>query len=161
MHTFALPKPEYRLRIMYQLECILLVDDDASANFLNSQIIQESTHVKELIATESVEEALHLLRHRRESGKALPDLVFLDVMMPKLSGWDFLSAYKAEFGEARRGSVVMLTASTDVREMLRCSVHPEVADFINKPLSGEETQRILEQYAWQQRLSSAQHTAQG
>ena len=128
---------------------VLLVDDNPGTNVLNADIIREAADVEELVCTESASEALHLLNERKAQGKSMPDLIFLDVMMPQRSGWDFLNDYQNAFGETRKGSVVMLTSSTNVRDVIKCAVHPEIQDYITKPLSDMEAKRIVAQYTWQ------------
>ncbi len=128
---------------------ILLVDDNPRSNELNAEIIRDTLEVDELVAKESSEDAIDYLKDRQSNGLPMPDLIFLDVLMPRYNGWDFLEQFRNNFGEARKGSVVMLTSSSDVRDMIKCAVHPEVQDYITKPLSDMETLRIAEQYSWQ------------
>ncbi len=128
---------------------VLLIDDNSKANILHADIICEAADVEELVCKESANDALEYLKERKLEGKSMPDLIFLDVMMPQRSGWDFLSDYQNAFGEIRRNSVVMLTSSINVRDVIKCAVHPEILDFITKPLSDLEISRIVEQHLWQ------------
>lgn len=124
----------------------MLVDDNQLTNTLNERTLIETSMVREVVVKNSVDDALIYLRSRKRDDQALPDIIFLDIIMPRSNGWDFLQLYKEEFGQPRPNSVVMLTSSADVNHLMECAIHPEIQDFVIKPLTDVETKRILTQY---------------
>lgn len=124
----------------------MLVDDNQLTNTLNERTLIETNMVREVVVKNSVDDALIYLRSRKRDNQALPDIIFLDIIMPRSNGWDFLQLYKEEFGQPRPNSVVMLTSSADVNHLMECAIHPEIQDFVIKPLTDVETKRILTQY---------------
>lgn len=130
----------------------MLIDDNPISNLAHEAVIRQTANVKELVVAHGPSEALGLLELRKKSGNPAPDLIFLDVVMPECTGWEFLRRLKRTFGEIDKGSVVILTADADVRDVFQCALHPEVRDYLTKPLSDVETQRIFDEYTWQAQL---------
>lgn len=130
-----------------RVEVVMLIDDNRLTNSLNERTLLETDMISEIILAHDAEEALEQLQMRKLKNLKLPDLIFLDIIMPRMSGWEFLEKYREMFGEIASRSVIMLTSSPDVSHLLECTVHPEVQDFIIKPLTDVETKRILRQHA--------------
>jgi len=132
-----------------KLNCVLLIDDDEPTNFLN-QIIIESTGCTEQIKTvQSGEEALEYLTHTCSSDKTLPcpDLIFLDINMPAMNGWEFLEKYrKLEKKYKGKVMIVMLTTSLFPEDRLYAREIPEISAFENKPLTEEKLDNILKKF---------------
>jgi DNA-binding response OmpR family regulator len=83
---------------------ILIVDDEPHIRLLMEQTLEElEDKGVELLTAENGEEALEAIETER------PDLVFLDVMMPKMNGFDVCNAVKNELG-IEDVYIIMLTA---------------------------------------------------
>ncbi len=86
------------------MPCILIVDDEAHIRLLIAQTLEElEEEGVEILTAENGEEALEIIRSEK------PRLVFLDVMMPKMNGFDVCRRVKTELG-MRDVYVIMLTA---------------------------------------------------
>jgi CheY-like chemotaxis protein len=129
-----------------RVEVVMLIDDNRLTNSLNERTLLETDMIDEIIMADSAEDALEQLRLRKDNNLKLPDLIFLDIIMPRMSGWEFLDTYREMFGEIAARSVIMLTSSPDVSHLLECTVRPEVNDFVIKPLTDVECKRILQQH---------------
>jgi two-component system alkaline phosphatase synthesis response regulator PhoP len=117
---------------------ILIVDDEAHVRLLIEQALEdlEDEGVELLLATNG-EEALEIIRAER------PQLVFLDVMMPRLNGFDVCHTVKHELG-LHDVYVVMLTAKG--QEFDRQKGHEVGADtYITKPFDPDELLEMAEQ----------------
>lgn len=83
---------------------ILIVDDEAHLRMLISQALEDlEDEGVELLTAGNGEEALETIKAEK------PNLVFLDVMMPKMSGFDVCHAVKNELG-MKEVHIVLLTA---------------------------------------------------
>src|SRR5581483_3798499 len=123
-----------------KLNCILLIDDDEPTNFLNRLTIEQSGCVRHIQIAQSGQEALDYLRNCSPGGSIgsspRPDLIFLDINMPAMDGWEFLERYRSLPSECKADIVlIMLTTSLNPDDELRTREMPEVAGFENKPLS--------------------------
>ena len=71
------------------------------------------------------------------------DVIFLDINMPRMNGFEFLESATREFGDSfARMFVVMLTTSKNPQDEERAWSYPAVRDFIDKPLSVEKVERV-------------------
>jgi CheY-like chemotaxis protein len=124
-----------------KLNCVLLIDDDSPTNYFNEMIIDDVGIAEKIQVTQSGQEALEYLTNQgkysdKGSVYPQPDLIFLDINMPVMNGWEFLEEYK-KLPDDRKGKivVVMLTASPNPDDEVKADSIPEVKDFKNKPLT--------------------------
>lgn len=99
---------------------ILLVDDDPVIRASVSELL--SAEGFEVATAEDGQAALECLAAMRR-----PCLILLDLGMPRMDGWEFLSRLAGQDGE-RRAPVVLLSGLTYIRDA------PGVADFLAKPI---------------------------
>tara|TARA_R110000868_G_scaffold355331_1_gene616814 strand:+ start:667 stop:1107 length:441 start_codon:yes stop_codon:yes gene_type:complete len=133
------------------LECILLIDDDGAVNFINELIIKKAgikTHIQ--IAINAQQGLDYLMRagdFLEFSNSIQPGIIFLDINMPGMNGWDFLSEYKKLPKQQRDQTVVvMLTSSINPDDKQKGENHPEVVAFMNKPLSKDSIMEIIKSH---------------
>jgi len=127
-----------------KLKCILLIDDDDDDNFFHKMVIDEMNITEHVQVAYNGLEALDFLK---DESKPRPDLVFLDINMPKMNGWEFLEANKKlTEGQKAKFMVVMLTTSSNPEDKKRAQQYAEVGDFNPKPLTKETLKVILERY---------------
>jgi CheY-like chemotaxis protein len=132
---------------MPQLSSILLVDDDATTNFLNQTLIKRMGVAEHLHIAENGAEALQTLQQTCVPvSPSCPDLILLDMKMPVMNGIEFLEAY-AQLPLARQQGVVivMLTTSLLPSDLERVQLLP-VAGVLNKPLTKEKLQAVVEEH---------------
>ncbi|SFQ31554.1 response regulator [Hymenobacter arizonensis] len=132
---------------MSRLPSILLVDDDPITNFLNRKLLLRLEAAEEVLVAANGEEALAVLhRYCQPPTPSYPALIFLDINMPLMDGFEFLTAFQ-QLPDAQRHAVVivMLTTSVSSRDLERVK-HQPVADFLAKPLTQEQVERVLEQH---------------
>jgi len=133
-----------------KLNCILVIDDDEPTNFFTQMILEESGCAQYIKVMQSGKEALDYLAKSEEPGCDVsqypgPDLIFLDINMPAMDGWEFLGEYKKLIIESRI-IIVMLTTSLFPEDKLRAEGMPEISGFEHKPLTAEKVTAVLEKY---------------
>lgn len=124
---------------------ILVVEDDP----LHYELIERSVRSLEranvrydLYWAKDGEEALDFLFRRRNYAQApRPNLVLLDLYLPKKHGLDVLNEIKKD-EKLRKIPVIVFTVSTDEEEMVR-AYDSGAAGFLQKPASPEEFERLL------------------
>jgi CheY-like chemotaxis protein len=134
-----------------KLNSVLLIDDDEPTNFYTQLIIEESGCADHVQVAQGGREALNYLsktdQQCGESGFPCPDLIFLDINMPAMDGWEFLDEYK-KLQKERQGRiiVVMLTTSLNPDDRAKANDMPEIAGFESKPLTEEKLNKILKEH---------------
>ncbi|MCY7329585.1 MAG: response regulator [Saprospiraceae bacterium] len=125
-----------------KLNCILLVDDDAEDNYFHQIIINEMNITERIEVALNGVEALNFLK---KENQIHPDIIFLDINMPKMNGWEFMEAYKELRADQKaKVVVVMLTTSENPEDKKRAGQFPDIIGFNSKPLTEEILNRILE-----------------
>lgn len=132
-----------------KLKCILIIDDDEPTNFFTNIILEDADCTDQIRIVQSGREALDYLA-KSESNDVdpdfpSPDLIFLDINMPAMDGWEFLEEYK-KLHKRHKVIVVMLTTSLFPEDKLKSKEIPEIAGFENKPLTAEKVANVLEKY---------------
>lgn len=80
---------------MTKLCCILLVDDDSTTNYLNRKLLEKLAITDRVVVALNGHEALTVLATEcPEASPSSPALIFLDINMPLMKGFEFLEAYQ-------------------------------------------------------------------
>ena len=127
-----------------KLNTILLVDDDEEDNYFHSIVINKLNIVNQIDVANNGLEALSYLKDGKNS---LPDVIFLDLNMPKMNGWEFLEEYKLLSPEQKaKVLIVILTTSANPDDIRRAKEMEEVSGFSTKPLSAEFLDKLIEEH---------------
>lgn len=117
-----------------RIQTLMLIEDNNIDQMMYKRIIDRSGMVGTLQQYFYADEALEYLKSTKEPK---PDLILLDINLPRMDGFEFLNAATGELGEEFCPVVVMLTTSLDPNDMTRAKQHASVKEFINKPLTLE------------------------
>jgi len=122
----------------------MLIDDDFATNIYNEIIIEDTGYVDKIIIQSSVEEALEYLKTNFTKDHPRPDLIFLDINMPTMNGWDFLEAYSKHFKlDTSNNKIVMLSTTSDEEEIEKAKKIPILNGIKSKPLTTEIVEEIV------------------
>src|SRR5438105_4751671 len=115
---------------MRKLSCILLIDDDDDDNFFHQIVAREADITDHVQVAENAFEALEYIK----TGKPAPDLIFLDINMPKMNGWEFVDEYR-KLNRIQNPVIIMLSTSLNPSDIEKSREIPEIKEFKTKPLS--------------------------
>ena len=122
------------------LNHIVLIEDNETTSFLNNRLLSRLGVARQVSSFSKADEASRFLW---ESEQAAPDLVFVDLKMPGMSGFDFLEQYSRLPAETQDRTVVaVLTTSMHSADTARVAQYPNV-EYLTKPLTEEKMQRLL------------------
>ncbi|MEM7095368.1 MAG: response regulator [Actinomycetota bacterium] len=127
-----------------KLSTILLIDDDDADNYIHQRTINKAgiaDHVEVRINARSA------LEYLASDVSAPPSLIFLDINMPGMNGWEFLAEYE-RLPPERRGSIVlvMLSTSDNPEDVARAQSFDSVNGYRSKPLTGDMLVAIIEEF---------------
>lgn len=124
------------------MERVICVDDDTLCLFLAELTIKESNFANEVLLVESAPAAISLLNklfstdNQDLASEESSTLLFLDINMPVMNGWEFLDVFEKDFQHLYRlVKIVILSSSIDTADMIRSKQYRSVADYIAKPLT--------------------------
>lgn len=129
---------------------VFCIDDDQITLMLCDMVIKKSGFANEVITAKNGKEGLawfsaYFSKDNAGPKQELPQLIFLDLNMPVMNGWDFLEDYLMKYSERIPGTkVVILSSTVNPEDFLRANQYDIVIDFINKPLTPEGLDELRE-----------------
>ena len=115
------------------MSTIILVDDQPIANFITRKLLEIEGYDKDVVDFTNPEEALVYLEERQNT------LIFLDLNMPEMNGWEFLDLLNAKGHEHR---IIILPSSPSAVDRNKAKEYPAVIEFIEKPLNKNKFARL-------------------
>ena len=122
------------------LDQILCVDDDPITLMLCKKVIIKASFSNEIITSQNGEEALHYFNTLKYANTEQlikhPQLIFLDLNMPVMGGWEFLDHFNSEaFSEFKNIKIIVLSSTIDPEDLEKSKTYPMVIDFLSKPIT--------------------------
>ena len=126
-----------------KVNCVLLIDDDDATNYIHQHVINEADFAENIKIVGNGQEALDYLKFKNKADYIRPDLIFLDINMPVMDGWEFLEKYK-QLDEELQGKmmVVLLTTSLNPDDKAASEANDRINYFLIKPLTVEMLQDL-------------------
>lgn len=122
------------------IKTVLCVDDDPITLMLSKMVLNKASFCNELVTARNGEEAIHFFENLLISKDSnYPKLIFLDLNMPIMNGWEFLDTYIEKnfhhiFKEIK---VVILSSTVDPNDIEKSKKYPIVIKFLPKPINKE------------------------
>jgi CheY-like chemotaxis protein len=113
---------------------------------LCKKVITKSSFANEIITAQNGEEALKFFNTIKYSNtnsapNKNPQLIFLDLNMPVMGGWEFLDLFiRDDYSDFNTTKVIILSSTIDPADIEKAKTYPIIIDFLSKPI----TQSMLE-----------------
>ncbi|HCM76242.1 MAG TPA: response regulator [Cytophagales bacterium] len=122
---------------------VLLVDDDKICNFITEATLNRLGVAKQIHSALNGKEALDLINGYFQGDLAIPDVIFLDLNMPIMDGFQFIEAFKRlEFPKKENILIIVLTSSVNPEDIQRVKTLG-VDYYLTKPISEEKILALL------------------
>ncbi|GER59113.1 response regulator [Patiriisocius marinus] len=119
-----------------KIKFVLLIDDDKATNFYNLMMVSRHEQFSEVSSVTNGQDGLDYLVEAKSGKFKTPDLIFLDINMPGMNGWEFLTEFEKLGSEfTSKIKVIILSTSSDPDEVRKTLENYNAEDFISKPLS--------------------------
>ena len=125
----------------------MLIDDNEIDNLINRKMIEASGITGHIYTHTGARGAIEFLKNIEGLGdlakKVLPDVIFLDIDMPLMDGFQFLDEFEKLSNETKtKCRIVMLTSSINPQDVNKSKKYVYVKKYINKPLSHQNLERL-------------------
>ena len=130
---------------MIQPQRFIVVDDDRSNNLICQCSLRRFSAETEIKTFLDAEIALQYIKDSYNEDKTeIPTVIFLDINMPAITGWEFLEIFKDFSDSIKKQFVIyMLTSSIDSRDQEKAEQNPLVQGFLSKPLSTKLVSEVM------------------
>ncbi|PKV48506.1 CheY-like chemotaxis protein [Aquimarina sp. MAR_2010_214] len=128
------------------IESVCIIDDDLIYINLVSKIIELKKLSESVLVFNNGKEALDFFLQslQKEENQDVPQVIFLDLNMPIMDGWEFLcefSKIKNQIG--KKIDLYVVSSSIDSRDIERAKSIDIVSDYLTKPIKLGDFERIL------------------
>lgn len=137
---------------MRKLSGILLIDDDDTTNFLNQRLLSRlgvSDNIRTFINGKQAFDYLYTVSNNNyehtTSEYFKPELIFLDINMPVMDGFEMLELYE-RLGKNFRENIVLTVLTTSTHPQDTENANRFSAEYITKPLTPEKVNYLLEKH---------------
>jgi CheY-like chemotaxis protein len=126
---------------MSKYNSVMLIDDNEIDNLINQKMIEAAGLANRIYTHTGAKSAIEFLRNIETLEedvlqKVQPDIIFLDIDMPLMDGFQFLDEFEKLSAKTKeRSKIVMLTSSINPQDVSKSKKYSYVKQYINKPLS--------------------------
>jgi CheY-like chemotaxis protein len=122
---------------------ILCVDDDPLTLILNKKTISKAFVSEEIAIAKNGREALDFfINDKNLLQRIYPQLIFLDLNMPVMNGWEFLDNFTStNYSDFKNTKIIILSSTIDPEDFKKAKNYPIVIEFLNKPLTLSELEK--------------------
>jgi CheY-like chemotaxis protein len=126
------------------INCVWVVDDDPLQVLILNRLLSANKSVGKTKFFSGGKSAIDILGNSKTMREDLPDIIFLDLVMARGDGWDFLDYYKRSKAKLAHQPRIIVISSTSEENMKRLKQYPDVSDFLSKPIDKKEFEDLLE-----------------
>lgn len=129
-----------------KLNSILFVDDDDDCNYFHKKLLEKMSCVDKIYTVYDGIEALKFLTTKIDDRFPQPNIIFLDINMPRMNGLEFLAEYEKLWKDTNLPVIIMVTTSLNPDDKDKAMSFKCVKGFENKYLDVSAISRILNKF---------------
>jgi CheY-like chemotaxis protein len=115
---------------------VMLIDDNDLDIMVNKKLIESENFSSNVVSHTSAQNALDYLKANASADDKIPNVIFLDIMMPEMDGFGFIDEFgKLDDAVKKKTHIVMLSTTESFKDLNRANQSPYVYKFLNKPLT--------------------------
>lgn len=118
---------------------ILIIDDNETDRYVLRRMLEKTIDNANAYEVMNGAEALALLN---KSNQVMPDLIFLDINMPVMNGFEFLEAYEQQ-NNSTESKIILLTSSTNFEDKKKALSYKSVVKYFEKMPPGRHMKQLI------------------
>jgi len=124
-----------------KITCI--IDDDEIYLFSVKKVIEINKLSEKVLEFKNGQEALEFFTKNHNDHDALPDVIFLDINMPVMNGWEFIEAFqKIQSVMSKQITLFVVSSSVDKSDVEKAKSFTPVHDYLTKPITANQLKSI-------------------
>ena len=129
---------------MKKINTFCIVDDDDIYQFTTSLLLKQNDLVNKVIVFSNGLKAINFLKDEMGNKENIPDIIFLDINMPVMDGWEFLEEYLLIKPMLPKTVVIyMVSSSVDERDVLKAKSISSLSGYFVKPISSHDIMDVI------------------
>lgn len=134
-----------------KIQSACIIDDDPIFIYGVKLIMKKMDFCDTVLVFQNGEEAFNGLTALLKSGNDMPNVIFLDINMPIMNGWEFLDSFLQTPNNSKHVTTIYIVSSSiDPRDIERCYTYKEVNNYLLKPLAQQDLEKVIQNYAQDQ-----------
>jgi CheY-like chemotaxis protein len=126
---------------------LIVIDDNPTDHYIIQRLLHDNYNCQQTTYVFNAGLVLDYLKENKNTEALLPDLIFLDLEMPGVNGWEFLDEFERLKINRKDMQVHIMSSSIRSADVFRSKKYASVNSFMAKPLSKEVVNRLCEQAA--------------
>jgi CheY-like chemotaxis protein len=127
-----------------KFETVMIIDDNAIDLYVCSRMTTKNNFGKRVLEYSVATEALHYLQDNQDNFSELPQIIFIDIYMPLMSGFEFMKEYdKLSPALKNHCKVYIISSTIDNEDIVKSHSDKNVVSFQVKPITKDFLDRII------------------
>ncbi|WP_291726306.1 response regulator [Bernardetia sp.] len=127
---------------MSKFNHVCVIDDDPIYTYLTDKVMKMVDFSNHIEFFKDGEDALNSLKPRLRSGRNVPEIIFLDLNMPIIDGWQFLDEI-VKVNYKKKVIIYVVTSSIDPADTKRAESYSIVDKYVVKPITPEMLEELF------------------
>ncbi len=133
---------------MRKINISCIIDDDPIFVYGTKKVMKEVDFCSDIIVYNNGQDAINGLRNLVKEKKEMPSLIFLDLNMPVMDGWEFLDDFiTIPNNNIEKVHVYVISSSIDANDFIRARNYEVVNNYILKPITPEDLVAVLKMFS--------------
>ncbi len=125
-------------------EVIMVIDDTEADMYIMNRIIVKNNFAKKVLQFSMADDALEYLRENEMKGAELPQVIFVDIHMPKKTGFEFLNEYDGFSNRLKNQcKVYVISSSIHESDIIQSQENKNIIGFHEKPITMQFLENIV------------------
>lgn len=126
---------------------LCLIDDDDIFQFTFKRLLRNLDFIESIIMFSNGAQALEYFQEKSKNSEPFPEIIFVDINMPIMDGWQFIKEYKNLNSELiNKSDLYLLSSSINPDESLKAKEFQVIKTFLIKPISVEQVVSLYRNY---------------